>query len=192
MKATGAAGPAKALASSPSDPVKFRYSSDEAAAQAADLIPANFHTALADPAWKVRLESAEELVTWTENEGATAVDAEIMMRFLSKTPGWNEKNFQVSAKIYQVMCVLADKSPSFGKPAVALAVGHLSDKLGDLKLKKPAGDALTAFVEKTSLAFVLQQGMRYRVFLSRKGDPLTEQPTSPCRSRRRRKLRQMH
>lgn len=146
------------MASSPSEPVKFRYTSDEAAARATDLIPANFHTALSDAAWKVRLESAEELVTWTETEGANAVDAEIMMRFLSKTPGWNEKNFQVSAKVYQVMTVLAEKSPSFAKAPVALAVGHLSDKLGDLKLKKPAGDALTAFAEKTSLAFVLQQG----------------------------------
>lgn len=56
------------------------------------------------------------------------------------------------------MALMAEKSPSFGKPAAALCIGHLSDKLGDLKLKKPAGDALTAFAEKTSLAFVLQQG----------------------------------
>jgi cytoskeleton-associated protein 5 len=30
--------------------------------------------------------------------------------------------------------------------------------LGEMKLKQPAGDALTAFAEKTSLAFVLAQG----------------------------------
>ena len=53
---------------------------------------------------------------------------------------------------------MAEKSHSFGKPAAALVIGQLSDKLGDLKLKKPAGDALTMFAEKTSLAFVLAQG----------------------------------
>jgi cytoskeleton-associated protein 5 len=65
----------------------------------------------------------------------------------------------VSGKLYQVMALMAEKSPSFGKPAAALVIGPLSDKLGDLKLKKPSGDALTAFAERTSLAFVLAQGM---------------------------------
>lgn len=64
----------------------------------------------------------------------------------------------MSAKLYQVMSSMAEKSPSFAKPAAALVIGPLSDKLGDLKLKKPAGDALTMFAEKTSLAFVLAQG----------------------------------
>lgn len=35
---------------------------------------------------------------------------------------------------------------------------HLSEKLGDLKLKKPAGETLMLFAEKTSLQFVLNQG----------------------------------
>ena len=57
------------------------------------------------------------------------------------------------------MSLMAEKSPSFGRTAVALSVGHLSEKLGDMKLKKPAGDAMTLYAEKTSLAFVLAQGM---------------------------------
>lgn len=56
------------------------------------------------------------------------------------------------------MSLMAERSPTFGRPAASIAIGHLSDKLGDMKLKKPAGDALTAFAEKTSLAFVLAQG----------------------------------
>jgi cytoskeleton-associated protein 5 len=71
---------------------------------------------------------------------------------------------QVSAKLYQVMALMAEKSPLFGKPAAALCIGPLSDKLGDLKLKKPAGDALAVFAEKTSLAFVLAQGQCQRCF----------------------------
>nr|XP_019044957.1 microtubule Associated protein [Kwoniella bestiolae CBS 10118]OCF23887.1 microtubule Associated protein [Kwoniella bestiolae CBS 10118] len=153
------AGPSKTLATSPSEPVKYRYSPEEAAAIASDVIPADYHVKLADGAWKVRLEAAEEMVKWVgEEDGAGKVDCEVMMRFLGKTPGWGEKNFQVSGKLYQVMGIMAEKSPSFGKPAAALVIGHLTDKLGDMKLKKPAGDTLTTFAEKTSLAFVLAQG----------------------------------
>jgi cytoskeleton-associated protein 5 len=57
-----------------------------------------------------------------------------------------------------MMAILAEKSPSFSKACVAIAVGHLTEKLSDIKLKKPAGDALITFAEKTSLAFVLGQG----------------------------------
>lgn len=106
----------------------------------------------------MRLEAAEELVAWVgEGGGAEAVDSEVMMRFLGKTPGWGEKNFQVSAKLYHVMALMGEKSPSFGKPAAALIIAPLTDKLGDMKLKKPAGDALVVCAEKTSLAFVLAQ-----------------------------------
>lgn len=93
------AGPSKTLAASPTEPVKYRYSNEDALAQAADLIPANFRTALADSAWKVRLESAEEMIKWVEEEGAEKVDSEIMSRFLGKIPGWNEKNFQVGVSV---------------------------------------------------------------------------------------------
>lgn len=42
---------------------------------------------------------------------------------------------------------------------MALCVPHLTEKLGDMKLKKPAGDTLLSFAEKTSLQFVLGQGV---------------------------------
>lgn len=63
---------------------------------------------------------------------------------------------------------MAEKSPSFGRPSAALAIGPLTDKLGDMKLKKPAGDALTAFAERTSLAFVLTHGQ----FLAKASDEI--------------------
>ena len=93
------AGPSKALASSPTEPVKYRYTPEDAAAKAAESIPADYHTNLADGAWKVRLEAAGEMVRWIDEDGgAENVDSEVMMRFLGKTPGWGEKNFQVSNK----------------------------------------------------------------------------------------------
>ncbi|EIW68411.1 hypothetical protein TREMEDRAFT_71988 [Tremella mesenterica DSM 1558] len=156
---TKSAGPSKSLALSPSEPVKYRFSPEEAASQAEQLIPPQVQTKLVDPAWKVKLEGMDELVTWLSEEGGLEkTESEIIVRFLCKTPGWGEKMFQVAAKMYLALMLVAEKSPTFGRASAALAIGPLTDKLGDIKLKKPAGDALTAFAERTSLAFVLAQG----------------------------------
>ena len=102
--ASSSSGPSKTLASSPSDPVKYRYSNEEAMAKAQDMIPAEFHTKLADGAWKIRLEAAEEMIRWAEeNADKGEVESEVVFRFLGKVPGWGEKNFQVCA-----MSVLMD------------------------------------------------------------------------------------
>jgi cytoskeleton-associated protein 5 len=87
---------AKTLAVSPSEPVKYRYTSEDAASKAADIIPADYHTKLADGAWKVRLEAAEQMVQWVDEDGGEQIDSEVLFRFLAKTPGWGEKNFQAS------------------------------------------------------------------------------------------------
>jgi cytoskeleton-associated protein 5 len=69
--------------------------------------------------------------------------------------------------LYGLLNILAEDCPSFGRSSVALAVPHLIEKLGDAKLKKPAGDALLIFAEKTSLQLVLNQGwfLRLRVLV---------------------------
>jgi cytoskeleton-associated protein 5 len=65
---------------------------------------------------------------------------------------------KVSAKVYALLGMLAERSPTFGRGSAALAIPHLAEKLGDVKLKKPASDLLLLFAEKTSLSFVLSQG----------------------------------
>jgi cytoskeleton-associated protein 5 len=143
-------------------------------------------TDLGDANWKTRLAILDEMTTWLEGVIAD-VDAEVVVRAVAKK-GWNEKNFQVccyiicmlyfpsgidfdhvkvSAKIYNLLITLATHCPSFGRSCVALSVAHLSEKLADAKLKKPAGDVLTTFAEKTSLQFVLNQGTSYNHILIR-------------------------
>jgi hypothetical protein len=46
---------------------------------------------------KFKLGSAERMVTWLEDGAAATGDSEILFRFMAKTPGWNEKNFQVGS-----------------------------------------------------------------------------------------------
>ncbi|CAK5264576.1 unnamed protein product [Mycena citricolor] len=155
-QAAKTAGKAAAPAAAGSlDTFKYKHTPEDAEGLAVELIPAEMMAGLADSNWKTRLTALEEMITWVESL-VDEIDAEVVVRALAKK-GWAEKNFQVSAKIYAVCTLLAEKAPSFGRSCVALCVGHLSEKLGDLKLKKPAGETLMAFAEKTSLQFVLNQ-----------------------------------
>jgi cytoskeleton-associated protein 5 len=76
-----------------------------------------------------------------------------MRRVTDRTLAW-----QVSAKLYGILEILAKQCPTFGRSSAALSIPHLSEKLGDTKLKKPAGDTLMAYGEMTSLQFVLGHG----------------------------------
>ncbi|KAH9981072.1 armadillo-type protein [Lactifluus volemus] len=121
------------------DTFKYKHTPEDAEALAAELIPPNFITDLGDANWKTRLAALEELTVWVESM-VEELDAEVIVRALGKK-GWGEKNFK--------------RCPSFGRSCVALSIPHLSEKLGDAKLKKSASDALGACAEKTSLQFVL-------------------------------------
>ncbi|KAG1756819.1 armadillo-type protein [Suillus paluster] len=152
---TAAAKPSKPAAPGALDTFKYKHTPEDAEGLATELIPASIMEGLGDANWKARLAACEEMQTWIDGV-VEDVDAEVVVRAIAKK-GWSEKNFQVSAKLYGVLTILAERCPSFGRSCVALSTSHLSEKLGDMKLKKPAGDALTAFAENTSLQFVLNQ-----------------------------------
>ncbi|KIJ17379.1 hypothetical protein PAXINDRAFT_74088 [Paxillus involutus ATCC 200175] len=137
------------------DTFKYKHTPEDAEALAIGVIPGSVMEGLGDANWKARLAACEEMTAWLE-EVVEVVDAEVVVRAVAKK-GWAEKNFQVSAKLYAILSILAERCPSFGRSCVALSTGHLSEKLGDAKLKKPAGDTLLVFAEKTSLQFVLNQ-----------------------------------
>ena len=50
---------------------------------------------LADANWKIRLAAMDEFIAWLEEGAAESAECEVLFRFMSKKPGWNEKNFQV-------------------------------------------------------------------------------------------------
>ncbi|KAG8823574.1 Microtubule-associated protein, microtubule dynamics during spindle orientation, partial [Serendipita sp. 399] len=153
-----AGGPAPAT-----DTFKFRFTPEDADGRIEELIPSGIRTDFGDANWKTRLAALDEMTAWLEGGVVESVESELVVRFLAKK-GWSEKNFQAT-KLYGILCLLAEQAPTFGKASAALAIPHLTEKLGDLKLKKPAGDALMLFAEKTSLSFVFSQSY----------DPLTKQ-----------------
>ncbi|KAG6818143.1 hypothetical protein H0H87_000048 [Tephrocybe sp. NHM501043] len=149
------AKPASAVPNSALDAFKYKHTPEDAELLASETLPASMISGLGDGNWKTRLAALEELTTWVDREVDT-LDAEVLVRALSKKC-WNEKNFQVSTKVYAILGLLAEKCPTFGRSCPALSIGHLTEKLGDMKLKKPAGDTLLIFAERTSLQFVLNQ-----------------------------------
>jgi hypothetical protein len=115
--------------------------------------------------WKLRLAALDLMHAWaTDGEGAAgAVESELVVRVLSKKPGWKESNFQVYGRMAAVFQALTERSPNWSRACSALTIPALSDKLGDIKIKKPAGDALVAYAEKFSLQFVLSHGKLARL-----------------------------
>ncbi|GAC98115.1 microtubule-associated protein [Pseudozyma hubeiensis SY62] len=156
--AAAASGGGSKAAASATEPVKYRFHPDDAETRAADLIPAGIATQLASSAWKERLAGMTEFNDWLKVEAET-VESEIIVRALGKKPGWKESNFQVMAEVYKALQLLANDCPTFARPSVALSVQPLCDKLGDIKLKTPAGETLVTFAEKTSFGFLLAQAL---------------------------------
>ncbi|CAO3595984.1 unnamed protein product [Absidia cylindrospora] len=144
--------------SSGPEEVKFKYSPEDAEARVTDHIPTQIWEDIGSSQWKVRLAAMESLHTHLESTvESSTIEAEIVIRCLSKKPGWKEMNFQVMTKFYNVMQLLAVNCPSFSRSCAALGIPGIVEKLGDAKLKKPAGECLEAFAETTSLQFVLSQ-----------------------------------
>ncbi|GAA6054178.1 hypothetical protein JCM3770_002818 [Rhodotorula araucariae] len=156
----GAPAPAGAAgAPKPSEPLRFRHTQEGAEAQVdgGELVIAEIVTQLADSNWKQRIEGMDRLAEWVKLDGRDA-DVEVLVRYLvGKKPGPKESNFQVAGKVFALLQQLAADSPTWTKACAAVATPLLCDKLGDIKLKKPASDALVAFAEKSSLGFVLSQ-----------------------------------
>ena len=138
------------------EPVRYTTTPEDAEGRAAELLPEDVRTQLASKSWQERRAGAQALVDWVQ---VAQPDAELVARFLSKTPGWKESNFQVNGEVFRAMQVLAREAPSFGRAAAALTIPPLCEKLGDLKLKATAGETLLQYADATSFGFVLAQAV---------------------------------
>lgn len=143
--------------SATSEPLKYRFTQEDAEVQLAQEVPQSIQADLKDSAWKTRLAALDTLQSWLEGEGANT-EAELIVRMLAKTPGWKESNFQIYGKMASILTLMAQSSATWTRACSALTIGPLTDKLGDIKIKKPASDALIAYAESFSLQFVLSQG----------------------------------
>ena len=71
--------------------------------------------------------------------------------------------FQVMNCKFSIICLLAEKSASFGKKSFASALPALVDKLADIKVKGISGDTLLMIAEKMTLNYTSLQ-VTYQCF----------------------------
>ncbi|KAI8898868.1 armadillo-type protein [Globomyces pollinis-pini] len=131
--------------------IKYLYSDDSALEYIAGLFPEDVLGNLSSSAWKSRLEAihsfAENLST---NEDCSI---EAVLRYLLKTVGWKESNFQVMIGMCNIFLALT-KRPAFDRASASLITKGLVDKLGDNKIKKVASNCLDEIATRTSVEFV--------------------------------------
>ncbi|KAI9250400.1 armadillo-type protein, partial [Helicostylum pulchrum] len=158
--APASGGPKKSAKLPPSsgpEEIKYKFAQEDAESRATEFIPEAIHTDLQQAQWKLRLAAMESLVAHLESEDGNDLEPEIIIRCFSKKPGWKEMNFQVMGKMFYAIQVLSEQCPKFNKACAALCIPVMVEKLGDIKLKKPASECLVAIAEKISLQFVFAQ-----------------------------------
>lgn len=84
------APPAKAA-----EPLRYKFSQEDAEFQSETIFPIEISTGLADSNWKARLETMEALEAWLRGGELVNVESEMIVRYLAKKPAWKESNFQV-------------------------------------------------------------------------------------------------
>ncbi|KAG1588318.1 hypothetical protein G6F48_005356 [Rhizopus delemar] len=137
--------------------IKYKFSQEDAEAQATEFIPENIHKDLQESQWKLRLAAMESLCTHFEFMDESSIEPEIVIRSFSKKPSWKEMNFQVMSKMFYCIQILATRCSKFSKACATLCIPAMVEKLSDIKLKRPAGECLMVIAERTSLQFVLSQ-----------------------------------
>jgi cytoskeleton-associated protein 5 len=134
---------------------------EELDAQMETLYSEATRTKLASANWKERLEGMEEVLASLVERGALeqpVPDATCrMVQGLLVTK--KETNFQVVAKGFEVVKLIAEKAGKFSKRAAHWLVTPLVEKLGDVKLKTAASECLTSLAEACSPDFMLSQAL---------------------------------
>ncbi|KAK9814323.1 hypothetical protein WJX72_004049 [[Myrmecia] bisecta] len=113
---------------------------------------------LQSAAWQARLNSMNEILRQAQDMKENLdTNVAVLIQGMSYLPGWAEKNFQVLSKAFELITYLAKTSPALNKKDAFVAIGGLVDKMADIKLKGPAGEALTALSEALGPRFVFTQ-----------------------------------
>ncbi|KAI8051432.1 armadillo-type protein [Syncephalis plumigaleata] len=153
---SAAAPPAAKKAAKPDEPIVYKFNPDTAQSMIEEAFPASLLGDIANSNWKTRLAAVESVHSMIDQD-PDAIHPELVIRMLSKKPGWKDNNFQVLSKTFGIIELLASKSSSFTRACGALCISGMADKLGDMKVKKSAGEALSAIAENLSLQFVFSQ-----------------------------------
>lgn len=102
------------------------WGAGEAKDRLAELLGEQLVGELGDPQWKVRLEAMDAVVARAQGPGAEE-HAVLLVQAMAHLPGWDEKNFQVMARQFDVIRAAAGHA-GFGRSEALVAVTGAVDK----------------------------------------------------------------
>lgn len=138
--------------------VSFR-SSEEISAVVGQLVGTDVVAQLSSPDWKVRLEAIcmyyDAVAALPTEACSSACDA--LLRQIGISPSWEDRNFQVASKCFEVAGLVAHNAPCFSRRDAAQVIGPLTAALADAKLKACAAETLSSFSGYLGLRFTTAQ-----------------------------------
>eukprot|EP00850_Spirogloea_muscicola_P001145 SM000004S15015 [mRNA] locus=s4:723804:739200:- [translate_table: standard] len=157
QKSTGAGKAARSV--EPEEDLEIgSLSVEEVEMRLAEVVKSDILQDLKSANWKERLEAMGVLNETVDGMGSSVdVHAELLVRLLSVSPGWGDKNIQVMQKMLECITTLAHASTKFSKRCVLICLPGVIEKLADTKTRMQAAPCLTAFCETVGPQFVFER-----------------------------------
>lgn len=132
------------------------YSSEEIDEMAAQLLPAEIITGLADSNWKTRLAAVMQLSDVIKTMDPAEMSVQVIVRILAKKPGFKDTNFQVLKLRVEIVKYLAENHP-FTATVAEYCLIDIAEKLADAKNSSIAIETLLSIAEATSFEYVADE-----------------------------------
>lgn len=119
------------------------------------LVPAGVLGMLRSKKWKERVEGMDGLRQFVMGLEDLPAHADLVVRMLSKVPGFKDSNFQVLSSVFQLIADVGEEVGGLPKPTAAVVVPGAVNKIGDVKVKVAAQSCLTSLCRSVGPQFVL-------------------------------------
>ena len=141
-------------------PTERDLSQEEVDEQAAEILPPDMISGLADSNWKTRLSSIETFQQMLANFEEKCGHTQVLIRVLAKKPGLRDTNFQVLKLRLDAVTQIAS---SFGITVTTAdyIINEITEKLSDPKNSTSASAALTAIADAIKLEYVVSKVMTF-------------------------------
>ncbi|CAI5527573.1 unnamed protein product, partial [Closterium sp. Naga37s-1] len=123
------------------------------------VLPPEMVDNLKSSAWKERLEAMTNIKEMVPSMADAQANVETLVRLISTTPGWSDKNVQVLQKMLECVSALADKVDRFPKKCVVLCIEGLIERVGDIKTRIQSTACLTTLAECVGPQFIFTRSI---------------------------------
>jgi cytoskeleton-associated protein 5 len=159
-KAAASSGISKSASTKNVMPTERDMSQEEVDEVAAEILPPDVISGLADSNWKTRLSSIESFQQTLSSFEAKCGHTQVLVRVLSKKPGLRDTNFQVLKLRLDAVTQIVE---NFGITVTSAdyIINDITEKLSDPKNSASASAALTAIADAIKLEYAVSKVMTF-------------------------------